>query len=176
MSLLHCGKSNEPANNACSMRRRLGTPSLMQAGFCCLNTHVRKDLRRKGQETKMLTYTGGTTVTKGTYWNLGNGERAVLTGQGLLPGNARSTYLKAPAIVMVLMGPILGFFYVLVLPFIGMAMILTVIARQLAHMLADFVGMTAAFGWRPVEAYLMSHKRKAKRDKQPDPDQTKTVS
>jgi hypothetical protein len=43
-------------------------------------------------------------------------------------------------------------------------------------MLADFVGMTAAFGWRPVEAYLMSHKRKAKRDGQPDPDQTKTVS
>ena len=124
----------------------------------------------------MLKYAGGTTVTKGTYWNLGNGERAVLGSEGVLPGNARSTYLKAPAIVMVLMGPILGFFYVLILPFIGMAMIITVVARQVAHMLSDFVGMTASFGWRPVEAYLLSHKKKAKRDKQPDPEQTQVVS
>jgi hypothetical protein len=124
----------------------------------------------------MWKYAGGTTVTKGTYWNLGNGERAVFTGQGLLPGNARSTYLKAPAIVMVLMGPIIGFFYVLILPFIGMAMVLTVVARQVAHLLSDVVGTTAAFGWRPVEAYLMSHRKKAKRDKQPDPEKTQAVS
>jgi hypothetical protein len=124
----------------------------------------------------MFRYTGGTTVTKGTYWNLGNGERAVLGSEGILPGNSRSTYLKAPAIVMVLMGPIVGFFYVLILPFIGMAMILTVLARQIGHMLSDVFGATAAFGWRPVEAYLMSHKKKAKRDKQPDADKTQAVS
>jgi hypothetical protein len=76
---------------------------------------------------------------------------------------------------MVLLGPVVGFFYVLILPFIGMAMILTVVARQVAHMLADFVGTTAAFGWRPVEAYLMAHRRKAKRDKQPDADQTQAA-
>jgi hypothetical protein len=124
----------------------------------------------------MFRYTGGTTVTKGTYWNLGNGERAVLGSEGILPGNSRSTYLKAPAIVMVLMGPVLGFFYVLILPFIGMAMILAVLARQVGHMLSDAFGATAAFGWRPVEAYLMSHRKKAKRDKQPDPEQTQVVS
>lgn len=124
----------------------------------------------------MLKYTGGTTVRKGTYWNLGNGERAVLGSEGVLPGNSRSTYLKAPAIVMVLMGPVIGFFYVLILPFIGMAMILTVAARQIAHMLAELFSMTAGFGWRPVEAYLMSHKKTAKRDKQPDPEQTQVVS
>jgi hypothetical protein len=123
----------------------------------------------------MFRYTGGTTVKKGTYWNLGNGERAVLGSEGVLPGNSRSTYLKAPAIVMVLMGPILGLIYVLVLPFIGMAMVLTVVARQVAHMLSEFVGTTAAFGWRPVEAYLMSHKKKAKGDKQPDAEQTRVV-
>jgi hypothetical protein len=55
-------------------------------------------------------------------------------------------------------------------------MILTVVARQAAHMLSDVFGATAAFGWRPVEAYLMSHKKKAKRDKQPDPEQTQAVS
>jgi hypothetical protein len=123
----------------------------------------------------MFKYTGGTTVTKGTYWNLGNGERAVLGSEGVLPGTSRSTYLKAPAIVMVLMGPVLGFFYVLILPFIGMAMILTVVASQIGHMLSDVFGATAAFGWRPVEAYLMSHKKKAKRDQQSDPEQTQVV-
>jgi hypothetical protein len=55
----------------------------------------------------MLKYTGGTTVTRGTYWNLGNGERAEVGSEGVLPGNSRSTYLKAPTIVMVLMGPII---------------------------------------------------------------------
>jgi hypothetical protein len=123
----------------------------------------------------MWKYRGGTTVKKGTYWNLGNGEREVLGSEGILPGNSRSTYLRAPAIVMVLMGPIVGFFYVLVLPFIGMAMVLTVAARQVAHMLREFVGMTAAFGWRPVEAYLMAHKKKAKRDKQPDAEPTQAA-
>ncbi len=123
----------------------------------------------------MWRYKGGTTVKKGTYWNLGNGEREVLGSEGILPGNSRSTYLKAPAIVMVLMGPVVGFFYVLILPFIGMAMVLTVVARQVAHMLADFVGTTAAFGWRPVEAYLIAHRKAAKRDKQPDPDQTQAA-
>jgi len=62
---------------------------------------------------------------------------------------------------MVMMGPVLGFFYVLILPFIGMAMILTVVARQIGHMLSDAFGATAAFGWRPVEAYLMSHRKPA---------------
>ena len=123
----------------------------------------------------MWRYRGGTTVEKGTYWNLGNGEREVLGSEGVLPGNSRSTYLKAPAIVMVLMGPVVGFFYVLILPFIGMAMVLTVVARQVAHLLADFVGMTASFGWRPVEAYLMAHRKKVKRDKQPDAEQTQAA-
>jgi len=124
----------------------------------------------------MLKYKGGTTVKKGTYWNLGNGERAVLGSEGVLPGNSGSSYLKAPPIVMVMMGPVLGFFYVLILPFIGMAMILTVVARQIGHMLSDAFGATAAFGWRPVEAYLMSHRKPAKRDKQPDTEKTQVVS
>lgn len=112
----------------------------------------------------MLKYKGGTTVKKGTYWNLGNGERAVLGSEGVLPGNSGSSYLKAPPIVMVMMGPVLGFFYVLILPFIGMAMILTILARRVGELLFGALGTTVAFGWRPVEAYLMSRRKKAKRD------------
>jgi hypothetical protein len=77
---------------------------------------------------------------------------------------------------MVLMGPVIGFFYVLVLPFIGMAMILTILARRIGEMLFGALGTTAAFGWRPVEAYLMSRRKKAKRDDDPGRDEPKAAS
>ena len=54
------------------------------------------------------------------------------------------------------------------LPFIGRAMIFMLVTSPLGSMLYEVFGRTAAFGWRPVEAYLMSrkNKKKAKRDKQ----------
>jgi len=112
----------------------------------------------------MLAYQGGTAVGRGTYWNLSNGVREVLDREGTLPGHQGTRYLKAPPIVMVLMGPVIGFFYVLILPFIGMAMILTILARRVGELLFGALGTTVAFGWRPVEAYLMSRRKKAKRD------------
>ena len=111
----------------------------------------------------MLAYEGGTTVRRGTYWNLSNGMREVLDRDGMLPGPRKTKYLRAPPIAMVLLGPVIGLFYVLILPFIGMAMILTLVARRAGELLIGALGTTAAFGWRPVEAYLMSRKRKAKR-------------
>lgn len=124
----------------------------------------------------MLAYQGGTAVRRGTYWNLSNGMREVLESDGMLPGKPATRYLKAPPIVMVLIGPVIGFFYVLILPFIGMAMILTILARRVGELLFGALGTTAAFGWRPVEAYLMSRrKKKAKRDDRPDKEDPKTV-
>lgn len=114
----------------------------------------------------MFAYQGGTTARRGTYWNLGNGMRQVLERDGMLPGTKETTYLKAPPIVMVVLGPILGFLYVLALPLIGFAMILTLLAKRVGEWVAGAIGTTAAFGWRPVEAYLMSRKRKAERDKE----------
>lgn len=117
----------------------------------------------------MFQHKGGTLVGRGTYWNLYNGEREVLKGEGTLPGDEQTKYLRAPAIVVVLMGPVIGLFYVVLLPFIGLAMIFMLVTSQLSSMLYEVFGRTAAFGWRPVEAYLMSrrNKKKAKRDKQP---------
>jgi hypothetical protein len=124
----------------------------------------------------MLAYESGMTVGRGTYWNLSNGMREVLKSDGMLPGTKGTKYLKAPAIVMVLMGPVIGFFYVLVLPFIGMAMILTLLASRIGEMLFGALGTTAAFGWRPVEAYLRSRKKKAKRDDQPGKEEPKAAA
>lgn len=109
-------------------------------------------------------------VGRGTYWNLYNGEKEFMKCEGTLPGDEQTTYLRAPSIVVVLMGPVIGLFYVLFLPVIGLAMIVMLVTSQLSSVLYDVFGRTAAFGWRPVEAYLLSrkNKKKAKRDKQPD--------
>lgn len=110
----------------------------------------------------MFQRNGGTIVGKGTYWNLYTGDRQVIQSEGTLPGDEQTKYLKAPGIVVVLMGPVIGLFYVLLLPFIGLAMILMLVTSQLSNMLFEVFGRTAAFGWRPVEAYLMSRKKKKK--------------
>jgi hypothetical protein len=87
--------------------------------------------------------------------------RQVLERDGMLPGTNETTYLKAPPIVMVVLGPVMGFLYVLTLPLIGFAMIVTLLAKRVGEWVAEAIGATAAFGWRPVEAYLMSRKKKA---------------
>lgn len=109
---------------------------------------------------------GGMVVGPGTYWNLANGERQILKSDGSLPGTRHTQYLKIPSIVFVLLGPVIGLFYVIFLPFIGLAMVAMLVTNQLANMLANAFGTTAAFGWRPVEAYLMSRRtrKKARRD------------
>lgn len=115
----------------------------------------------------MFQHKGGTLVGRGTYWNLYTGEREAMKCEGTLPGDAQTKYLKAPGIVVVLMGPVIGLFYVLLLPFIGLAMILMLVTSQLSSLLFEVFGKTAAFGWRPVEAYLMSRrKKKARRARQ----------
>jgi len=129
----------------------------------------------------MFQHKGGTVVGRGTYWNLVSGECEDLKCEGTLPGNAHTRYLKAPTLLMVLMGPVIGFLYVLILPFIGLAMILMLVSSQISQMLFDVFGRTAAFGWRPVEAYLMSRKNKktARHDekaREPDPEADKERS
>lgn len=118
----------------------------------------------------MFQHRGGTVVGKGTYWDFTSGEREILECEGTLPGDERTKYLKASSIVVVLMGPVIGLLYVLLLPFIGLAMILTLVTGQISGVLYDVFGRTAAFGWRPVEAYLLSrkNKKKAKAGKQPE--------
>jgi hypothetical protein len=120
----------------------------------------------------MFQHKGGTMVGRGTFWNLHTGEKEVMKCEGILPGNEQTSYLKAPSIAIVLIGPVIGLFYVMFLPFIGLAMIFMLVTSQLSSMLYEVFGRTAAFGWRPVEAYLMSrrNKKKAKRDKQPSKD------
>ena len=111
---------------------------------------------------------GGHKTEKGTYWNIRSGERVVLEQEGMLPGEG--TYIKAPTAVVLLAGPVLGLLYAIFLPFIAIAMTVTVVARKAAEAGAH----AASFGWRPVEAYLAGRKkgRTAKKDQQKHEDRS----
>ncbi|MHB8844398.1 MAG: hypothetical protein ACYC7L_06570 [Nitrospirota bacterium] len=103
---------------------------------------------------------GGYTVPAGTYWNMANGERVDLEQEGVLPGSRQDMYLKAPAALAIVAGPVLGLVFAIFLPFIGIAMTLSLVVRKVAEAVTEAAAGSMSFGWRPVEAYLAGRKRK----------------
>lgn len=114
-----------------------------------------------------LAHTGGQVVGGGSYWNFTTGERVQIRDSATLPGDAEATYYRLPPIAMLLVAPMLGLLYALFLPFIGIAMLVTLVGRKLFGGLLDGLWKTAAFGWRPSEAYLLGRK-KGRRTKNDD--------
>ena len=113
----------------------------------------------------MLTM-GGHKVQAGTYWNMANGNRVQMEQEGVLPGDGATRYIKAPAVVMIAAAPLIGLVFAMFLPFIGIAMTVTLLAKKLGQGLADAAAGSMSFGWRPIEAYLAGKKsRKAAREK-----------
>jgi hypothetical protein len=103
---------------------------------------------------------GGHTVKAGTYWNMMNGERVDMGQDGVLPGNGHTMYVKASSGVMLAAGPVLGLIFAVFLPFIGIAMTISLIGKKVAEGLANAAAGSVSFGWRPIEAYLAGRKRK----------------
>ncbi len=103
---------------------------------------------------------GGHKVAAGTYWNMMNGERIDMTQEGVLPGDAHTTYVKAPSGVMLAAGPVLGLIFAVFLPFIGIAMAVGLAGKKIVEGLAGAAAGSASFGWRPIESYLAGRKRK----------------
>ena len=114
----------------------------------------------------MLRHNGGDRVGKGTYWNLGNGERVDIKDEGVLPGEAGKTFYKMPAAAIIVVAPVLGLLYAAFLPFIGIAMFVKLVAQKLGGGAMETVQGSASFGFRPSESYL-SGKKKAKKDEAP---------
>jgi hypothetical protein len=111
----------------------------------------------------MLSYKTGHKVGKGTYWDLSNGQRIDVEQEAILSGEASSTYFRIPASIMLLAGPVIGLFYVLCLPFIGIATIATLATGKVVSGVLSLIGKSLSFGWRPREAYL-SGKKKSKKE------------
>ncbi len=107
----------------------------------------------------MLT-NGGRTVKAGSYWNLANGNRVHMEQEGVLPGDGNIRYIKAPAAVMLMAAPAIGLVFAVFLPFIGLAMALSLIGKKLAAGAASAAVRSVTFGWRPIEAYLAGRKTK----------------
>lgn len=118
----------------------------------------------------MLKNNGGDRVGKGTYWNFTTGERVTLDSDGTLPGNRDAEYLKIPAAGILAAGPLLGLLYAVFLPFIGIAMLVTLVGQKALAGVANMIGSTVSFGWRPLEAYLGGKKKKGEKAKK---DETK---
>jgi hypothetical protein len=104
--------------------------------------------------------TGGHTVKAGTYWNLANGSRVQLEQEGTLPGSGTTRYIKAPVAVMLMAAPVMGLVFAVFLPFIGIAMTLSLIGKKAASVATEAAAGSMSFGWRPIEAYLAGKKRK----------------
>jgi len=103
---------------------------------------------------------GGHTVKAGTYWNLSNGNRVQMEQEGALPGSGTTRYIKAPVAVMLMAAPVIGLLFAVFLPFIGIAMTLSLIGKKLANTVTEAAAGSMSFGWRPIEAYLAGKKRK----------------
>ncbi len=108
----------------------------------------------------MFTYKGGHRVGTGTYWNLDNGRRVDVAEESILPGNVAAMYVRAPSVVMVLAGPVLGLLYVLVLPFIGIVTTAVLAVSKVLGSMSGMVEKSISFGWRPKTAYLSGKEKK----------------
>ena len=102
---------------------------------------------------------GGHTVAAGTYWNLANGNRVNMEQEGVLPGDGKARYFKAPVAVMLMAAPAIGLVFAVFMPFIGIVMTLNLIGRKLVDGVASAAAGSMSFGWRPIEAYLAGRKR-----------------
>jgi hypothetical protein len=113
----------------------------------------------------MLSYKTGHRVGKGTYWDMSNGRRIDVEHEAILTGNASSTYYRIPAGIMLLAGPVIGLFYVVSLPFIGIATIASLATGKVVSVALSLIGKSLSFGWRPREAYLAGKKKSKKEQK-----------
>ena len=107
--------------------------------------------------------TGGETVCTGDYWNFANGERVHFSAKGVLPGRPDETYHMVPPAAVLVAGPVLGLVYAVFLPFIGIAMLLSLAAHKLFGGLLQSAYRGAAFSWKPSEAYLAGKKGRSRR-------------
>ncbi|GBE00066.1 hypothetical protein BMS3Abin07_02112 [bacterium BMS3Abin07] len=116
----------------------------------------------------MMRYKGGNKVGKGTYWNLTNGNRVDIGHEGILPGDEKSEYSRIAPGLMLLMGPVYGLLYVLVLPFIVIASVVTLLGGKALDALMGLASRIVYFEWRPTEAYFSGRKKGQKERQKKD--------
>jgi hypothetical protein len=113
----------------------------------------------------MLRHTGGQIVGSGTYWDVMTGVRVDFDQEGTLPGGNGATYLKASSGAILLLGPILGLAYVVLMPIMGIVTALSLMVQKTLGGLFSLGKHIVTFGWRPTEAYLGGKNKKNNAEK-----------
>jgi hypothetical protein len=108
----------------------------------------------------MFKHTGGQRVESGTYWDVMTGLRVDFDQEGTLPGGNGATYLKASSSAILLLGPILGLAYVVIMPIMGIVTALTLMVQKALGGMFGLGKYIVHFGWRPSEAYLGGKNKK----------------
>jgi hypothetical protein len=127
----------------------------------------------------MKRFKGNETVAPGLYFNLRQLSFKSMEHEGRLPGTEAEVYHGVPWFVLMFAGPFLGLIYVIFLPFIGLAMVLWLLAGKTAELIGSAAASavrveliagaaTSAVrvlrpGWEPSMAFLSRSKRKSAR-------------
>lgn len=83
----------------------------------------------------MRTFRGGQTVKGGYFLNLRDWKLEVVEGgAGMLPGDGGVRYYRVPTLAMVALAPTMGLAFVVLLPFIGLAVIAEQSGRQFGRL------------------------------------------
>jgi hypothetical protein len=144
----------------------------MPGSAVSLNQEKNQDENTEKEDRTMLRHHGGDRVGKGTYWNLTNGERVDIETEGILPGAKKRAFYRMPAAAIIIAAPVIGLAYAAFLPFIGIAMLVKLVAVKVGGGARDMVLGKAHFGFRPSESYLAGKKRKAEKGKDENEDET----
>jgi len=126
----------------------------------------------------MKRYYGGEKVKGGFYFSFKDKDLiTVEKDSGILPGEDTDAYFKVPLLVMLTAGPLIGLVYVIFLPFIAFAMVLSVAAKKVwgaARWTGYWLLQAATASWRPGVAYLAWWKHSAKNKEQKNAAESKT--
>lgn len=121
-----------------------------------------------------IIYAAGEPVRRGTYLDLLSGQRLDLKAAGVLPGLGGKRFMKISPLGIVLGALVIGSLYVLVLPFIGVATLISlyiiplfgvttgvlVVGGKALGAFLEVVGRSVSFGWRPMSANLAQKRKK----------------
>lgn len=114
----------------------------------------------------MKRYEGGNEVKGGFYFNTRQKDLVTVEKDfGMLPGDETDTYVKVPLLFMLTAGPVIGLIYVIFLPFVAFAMILSVAGKRAwtgVRWFGNWMLQAATANWKPGVAYLLwwRHSRK----------------
>lgn len=119
----------------------------------------------------MKRYYGQNKVAPGLYFQTRSLSFESRHEAGTLPGDPTDSYLRVPAVALLIGGPLLGLAYAIFLPFIGFVMLARLIAAKVAGLSADAARVatrSARPSWQPMTAFLSRARQSREKEEAKD--------